>query len=131
MKRVIFAIGVLCIFFYGCEKEPGIGGKATIQGEVTVLDYDNTFQTLNSTYPGADRWVYIVYGDNATFNDKVKTSYEGIYEFKFLYEGDYTIYTYSKDSTLQDPSGQIAVIKQLEITDKKQTVEVPELTVFQ
>ena len=131
MKRVIFAVGFLSIFFYACEKEPGIGGKATIQGDVTVLDYDNTFQTLNSTYPGADRWVYIIYGDHVTFDDKVKTSYDGVYEFKYLYEGDYTIYTYSKDSTLQDPSGQVAIIQELEITDKKQTVQAPDMKVFQ
>ena len=131
MKQIVLATAILSMLSVACKKEPGLGGKAEIQGEVTVMDYDQTFNTLNGTYPGADRWVYIVYGDNVSFNDKVKTSYEGVYQFKYLYKGDYTIYTYSKDSTLQDPSGQVAVIQELEITDKKQVVELPDMIVFE
>ena len=131
MKQIVLATAILSMLSVACKKEPGLGGKAEIQGEVTVMDYDQTFNTLNGTYPGADRWVYIVYGDNVSFNDKVKTSYEGVYQFEHLYKGDYTIYTYSKDSTLQDPSGQVAVIQELEITDKKQVVELPDMIVFE
>ena len=131
MKQVILAISILSMLCLACKKEPGQGGKASIQGDITVMDYDQTFKTLNGTYPGADRWVYIIYGDNVSYNDKVKTSFEGVYEFKYLNRGDYTIYTYSKDSTLQAPSGEVAVIKELEITDKKQVVQVPEMIVFE
>ncbi|MFT7612508.1 MAG: hypothetical protein ACI9J3_001471 [Parvicellaceae bacterium] len=128
--RNITVILVLIITSLGCEKVPGMGGNSSIKGSILVEEYDQTFSTLFASYDGADVDVYIVYGESETYDDRVKTSPSGVFEFEFLRKGAYQIYTYSKDSTLQSPSGMIALTQNLEITKNKQQVEIPQLTVF-
>ena len=83
-KLTLSALSLLIFFcFSSCSKVEGEGGAATIKGKITVQDYNNAGTTLQDTYPGADRDVYIVYGNENTFYDNdIKTSYDG----KFLYE---------------------------------------------
>ena len=59
-----------------------------------------------------------------------EASYDGVFEFKYLNVGEYTIYTYSKDSTMQSGSGEVAVLQKVEISDKKEIVEMPVFIVF-
>jgi hypothetical protein len=115
--------------FTTCSKEPGQGGLATITGKVYVKDYNSTFTVLYDEYYGNDVYVYIIYGDDVDYSDKIKTSYNGVYEFKYLREGTYHVYAYSKDSTLQT-TNPIGIVQEVKITKKKQTVNVPDLVVF-
>ena len=129
MKRIITILTVGTLLF-SCNKEPGVGGTSKITGKINVEEYNQTFTALWASYDGADIDVYIKYGENKTYGDRVKTSPEGIYEFNYLLKGDYTVYVYSKDSTLQSESGKISIMKKVKITDNKQVVEVPAITVF-
>lgn len=119
----------LPLMMTSCKKEPGPGGKSTIYGKVLVKDYNSTFTILNETYYGAGIWVYIIYGDDRDYGDRIQTNYDGTWEFKYLYPGTYHVYTYSKDSTLQTNS-QIPVISEVVVPDKKQDIEVPDLVIF-
>ena len=65
---IVFCIGVMTA---SCKKEPGPGGTSIIRGKVLVEDYNQTFTTLWAEYDGADRDVYIIYGNNPTYNDRV------------------------------------------------------------
>jgi hypothetical protein len=129
IKRSI-QILALSVLLFSCSKDPGEGGNSSIYGSVWVKNYNSTFTVLNGEYEGADEDVYIIYGDGNGYSDKVSANYKGVYEFKYLRPGKYTIYIYSKDSTLQSPSGKIPIIKEVEITEKKQEIEVPEITIF-
>lgn len=134
-QRIIFLFMLATLFIItSCEKEPGEGGNSTISGKVYVKDYNGTFTVLNGEYYGPDEDVYIVYGgksDNTFgYDDDVKTCYDGTYEFKFLRPGKYTVYAYSKDSNFQEPSGVIPIIYEIEISEKNQEVEVPDLVIF-
>jgi len=129
MKNISFII-LLSIFAFSCNKHPGEGGTSIIKGKIIVEEYDQTFTNLWATYDGADMDVYIKYGNHETYDDKVKTGPTGIYEFSYLLKGDYTIYVYSKDSTLQSPSGKIVFSKEIKITENKQVVTAPTITVF-
>jgi hypothetical protein len=120
----------LCLVSYSCKKEEGDGGNSSIFGKVYVKDYNAEFTNLKEEYYGPDIWVYIIYGDNREYGDRILTNYNGIYEFKYLRPGNYTIYTYSKDSTLMT-SAPVPVIKKVEISGKKQEVEVPDLVIFE
>lgn len=120
----------LSLVFHSCKKEAGEGGNSSINGKVWVRDYNSSFTTVNGEYPGADEDVYIIYGGDYSYGDRIKTDYEGNFEFKYLREGNYKVYVYSKDSTLQDPSGKVAVIKEVEITKKKQKVTAPLITIL-
>lgn len=132
MKKqiILLLIAPLMILFSACDKPEGKGGTSTITGKVTTEDYNATFTVLEATYPTQDEDVYIIYGSNTSYGDKVKTNYNGEYEFKYLREGSYKIYTYSKDKTLQSPSGQIAIIKEVKITDTDQKVTVDDITIY-
>ena len=134
MKKVmhkLFLAATLTVFFLcSCEKEPGEGGNSTIFGKVYVKDYNGTFTVLNGVYYGPDEDVYIIYGDDKTYSERVSTNYDGVYEFKYLRPGKYTIYAYSKDSTLLSPSGLIEKTKEVEITEKGQEIEVPDIIIF-
>ena len=75
-------------------------------------------------------YVYIIFGDDIGYGQRVKTNYNGEFEFKYLYKGHYSVYTYSLDSTLTDPSGKVAVIKELEISSKNEDVNAGTFEIF-
>lgn len=108
------------VLFQSCEKDPGEGGNSSIRGYVHVTDYNSTFLVVQGEYPGADEYVYIIYGNDVSYGDRIRTSPDGTFEFKYLREGKYTIYVYQEDTTL---SGQSVVARTIEITGKKQTVD--------
>ncbi len=112
-----------------CKKEPGSGGKSTIYGKVLVKEYNSTFTVLDEIYYGPGIWVYIVYGDDRDYGDRIQTSYDGTWEFKYLRPGTYHVYAFSKDSTLQT-NAQIPVMRDVEVPSKKQDIEVPDLVIF-
>lgn len=130
LKKLI-PLSFLSLLMIACSKGPGPGGTSTIKGQILVEDYNQTFTTLWAEYEGADLDVYLRYGDNPTYDDHVKTGPFGDFEFKYLKKGEYSVYVYSKDSSLQEPSGIIPIITAVEITENKQTVTIPAITVFE
>lgn len=132
MKRyqAVFGILVFCLSLISCSKEAGEGGNSTIYGKITAWDYNAEFTNLKGIFPAADEEVYIIYGDDFSYSERVRTNYEGIYEFKYLRPGDYTIYVYSKDSTLTLPSEMYAEVRNVTIDDNRQYVEVEEIKIF-
>ena len=110
---------VFALVLTGCRKGPGIGGKATIQGKVFVHYYNTTGTIVNYSYYGADVDVYIVYGDNDFYDDKISTHFDGTYKFEYLLPGKYKIYTYSKDVDGSGGDPKILVEQDVEIKVKK------------
>jgi len=90
----------------GCAKPEGEGGNASISGKVNLEFYNATFTIIGYDGPAQDYEVFIVYGDDFSFSDKITTDYEGEYEFKFLRPGEYTVYVYSKDDSFEAINGQ-------------------------
>lgn len=131
--QYLLAISVLILALLSvmsCEKSAGEGGNATITGSVWVRNYNSTFTSLLSEYAGVKEDVYIVYGDNVGYDDKVETDYLGYYRFSYLRPGKYTIYVFSKDSTLTSADGTTAIVKEIEITESDQVLAVPQITIY-
>jgi hypothetical protein len=126
----VFLMLLLTGAFFSCSKEPGDGGNSTIYGKIIAHNYNAEFTNLKGIYPAADEDVYIIYGEDRSYSERVRTSYDGIYEFKYLRKGEYTIYAYSKDSTLTLPSEMYAVIRKVKIDDNQQTVQVEDMKIF-
>jgi hypothetical protein len=122
---------VFSCFFTSCAKDEGKGGDASIYGKVFVKNYNSTFTQLVSSYYAADTYVYLIYGDDISYGERVKTDYEGEFEFKYLYPGDYRVYVYSDDSLMQSPTGTVAVVKDLHISGRKSKVNAGKIVIFE
>lgn len=132
-SAVLIAAAIICAI--GCKKEPGEGGNSAIYGKVdkdirVVLTNPATTQ---STVLAADQDVYIIYGDHTSPDDRVQTNYEGEFEFRNLRPGNYTIYTFSKDTNavvVPWDEDHMPVALKLEVTDKKQDLDAGTLTIY-
>ena len=130
MKKLLTLIIISSLIITSCKKPAGEGGKATIKGKVFVQNYNGNFTQLNDEYYAQGERVYIIYGDETSVGDDVRTSYDGSYEFKYLRKGNYKIYAFSKDSTLSSLNKKVEVLKNVEIKSKKETVELPTIVIF-
>lgn len=131
IKNILKILSLIAYaIFVSCQKPEGEGGKATIRGSIWTEDWNNTFTVLQSEYPSADVDVYIIYGEDVSYSQRKRANYNGQYEFKYLRPGNYKIYVYSKDKNLQSPSGQVAVIKEVKINNRKETVNVDTITIY-
>lgn len=122
-------VPLMTVSLSGCEKDPGEGGTSSISGKVFAKDYNSTFTVLQGEYYAPDIWVYIVYGDDKDYGDRIKTSYTGEYEFKYLRPGTYHIYAYSKDSTLQTNSS-VPVVTDVTIEKQYTSTEASLIRIF-
>jgi len=126
----LLLLAAVLFLFPSCKKTAGEGGNSSIYGTVWTEDWNSSFTVKNGEYPAADVDVYIIYGDNVSPDDKVETNYNGEFEFKYLRTGNYKIYVYSKDKSLQAPSGEISVVNDVTIGSKKQKVFVDKITIY-
>ncbi len=105
-----------------CERTEGEGGKATIEGviykivdeggiavrdtlipdEVGILRKKRLYSSVTDTIVAAKEDVFIIYGDDEYFGDDIETDFNGKYQFKYLVDGNYTIFAYNnlKDKVL-------------------------------
>ena len=127
MQKIISLslILVASFFFNSCKKIEGQGGSSTIKGVINVKQY-SLIGALVAEYPGVELDVYIVYGAGNTFyNDRIKTSYDGSFEFNYLEEGDYTVFVYEDNNDIINyPGGSSAVLVTTSISGKKTTVDL-------
>lgn len=130
LKTGLALIALAPMLFTSCSKDEGLGGTSTIVGRVKVIDYNSSFTKINDEYYLQDERVYIVYGDDDIYSDDFRTDYGGRYQFEYLTKGEYTIYAMSKDSA--DPTSpiKIPVSVKVKIDKNNQTVEAPEIVIF-
>ena len=126
---LLFMAVSISLNFTGCKKEAGEGGTSSISGKVYARDYNATFTVLQGEYYAPDMYVYIIYGDEKDYGNKIRTSYDGTYEFKYLRPGNYKVYCFSKDSLLQT-NAEIGIMKEVTIKKQYQEVTVPDITIF-
>ena len=113
MKKFL-TFSILFFIFSSCAKYEGEGGSSTIKAVVVEQKY-NSLGNVIAEYPIADQDVYIIYGNENTFyDDDVKTSYDGSFEFRYLKKGNYKVFVYEDCNTC--PSGVKEVIIPVEIT---------------
>jgi hypothetical protein len=96
-----------------CINDEGQGGKSTIEGKVyKVFHLSDSYEFETDTFPAAKEDVYIVYGNQSVYGDKMETGYDGTFRFSYLTPGKYTVYAYSTLPSTQ----KIAVIDSLTVT---------------
>ena len=122
MRRFSFVFAALLIFtLAGCNKGEGVGGSATIQGQVfKVLHPDDDYDLSADTVAAAKQDVFIVYGDDSFVGDDVECGEDGSYRFRYLTAGTYTVYAYSELA-----SGERVAVKRTVEVGRGETVTVP------
>jgi hypothetical protein len=121
---------VLVLIASSCNKEAGVGGSATLRGKVHARYYNDLFTAYLGAAYAPDQEVYIICGDDFTYTDRVRTNYDGSYEFSYLRKGTYKVYAYSKDSTFTVPAGKFAVVQEVEITKGNEELLVPDIEIL-
>lgn len=129
-KTSLTLLALAPMFFASCEKDEGPGGSSTIVGHVKVIDYNSGFTKVNGEYSAQDERVYIVFGNDDIYSDDFRTDYNGRHQFEYLTKGEYTIYAMSKDSADPTSSLKVPVSVKVKIDKNNQTVEAPEIVIF-
>ena len=130
-SKLFLLLSAFVLLSMSCKKQEGKGGDASISGSIAVKHYNSTFTEFISEYPGRDTYVYLIYGDDISYGQRIKTNFEGQFEFKYLYKGNYTVYLYSLDSTLTSADGSVAVVREVNIADRKEHIDLGTIQVFQ
>ena len=128
MKKIalLLVVSAALFSFNSCKKVEGPGGSSTIKGTISI---QKTVGGNTITYLAEEEDVYLIYGtDNSFYDDDVKTSYDGTFEFKFLQKGTYKIFVYQDCNTCA--SGNEPVIKTIEISDNKSIQDIGEITII-
>lgn len=127
----LFSLALLGLLaFTGCQLQEGPGGAASITGSVYAFDYNSELTAFRGEGFEGKEDVFIVYGDDDYFGDDIETHYDGTFRFDFLRKGTYTVYVYSKDSTLSDPALRYPIMRTVEITQKGQEINVGTLNII-
>jgi len=78
-------------------------GAAVIRGTITKIKYvkESRWPNLVEEYRdfAHEHEVYLIYGDRPFYEERVRTQYNGYFEFANLIPGKYTIFLYSEDVT--------------------------------
>lgn len=131
MKKLLVITITISLLSIGCKKPAGEGGQASIKGKIYVENYNANFTVLNDEYFAQDERVYIIYGDETAVGDDVRTSYDGSFEFPNLRKGSYKVYALSKDSASGAAlSKTIEILQEVEITEKKEEITLPTITIL-
>lgn len=125
MRGLAFLL--LSFIAFACKKQEGIGGKGMITGKVYAIDMNNDFSKIQSEYYSGKEDVYIVYGNDDFYSDKVETHYDGGFKFEHLNPGDYTIYVYSKDST--ESQDLVPVIVNTKVGKKEKEIVLEDIVI--
>jgi hypothetical protein len=138
MRPATALIGLMILFaaITSCKKQAGPGGTSSIRGEILVRQYDLSFSSFDEEYPGADEEVYIIYGDDISYSERIRASYDGAFQFPYLRPGSYEVYVYSEDSAAivgppANPNApRKAVLVDVEITKQHQDVDVGTIVIL-
>lgn len=118
------------VLFNACKKEEGIGGTSSITGKVLVRQYNDNFTVKTEQYYASDEEVFIIYGDEDIYGDKVTTNYDGTFRFEYLREGNYKVFAYSEDSAGYPSKKMLPVIKNVKIDGKNKTVSAGTIVIL-
>lgn len=129
MKNLFLILSIV-LLFQSCKKDEGVGGNSTIKGKIMMKDYNGTVFSGN-TFDGADVDVYIIYGgENTFYDDRIRTSYDGTFEFRYLRKGNYKIFVYSKNvSGTPNTSPIETIFASATINNNKEIIDLGEITI--
>ena len=101
-------------------------GSAKIYGVIQLINYKNTseypFLEVKDTSFAQEQEVYLIYNNHNYYDERIRTSYNGYFEFGNLIPGEYEVFTYSED--VQGGTEDITISKTITITEENQEVDL-------
>jgi hypothetical protein len=128
----VFFITAMLIISTSCTKEAGVGGSASVTGKILARDYASA-GGFQGEYYAQNYKVYLIYGDEGgAFDDDINTSHDGSFEFKYLQKGGYELFVYSDYAycPLCGNLGDSVISLKFQITDKKQELDLSDITIL-
>ncbi len=106
-------------------------GGALIKGVVKVIDYVDESSWPNLVIDHIDfaqeQEIYLTYNHHAFYDDRIRTQYDGYFEFSHLIPGDYMIFLYSEDVTRA--TERVVLKFEVTISEFDQVVDLGEITI--
>jgi hypothetical protein len=106
-------------------------GAAMIKGRVKVIDYVDTSTwpnlVIEKTYYGTEQEVYLTYGDHTFYDERIRSQFDGTFEFGGLIPGSYLVFLYSDD--VRGESDKVALKFEVSITGLEQVVDLGEIVI--
>jgi hypothetical protein len=130
-KAILLVVASTFLGLLGCTKPEGPGGAATVIGHVNAIKVDGAGNPLEE-YDAQKHKIYIIYGEEDNYyDDRTETNHNGNFKFEFLRTGKYTIYLFEDCIGIDSYPGCSNVIThEIEITDKKGTVDLGTINVY-
>lgn len=101
-------------------------GTASIKGYVSVTNYKTNGQIKDVTL-AQEQEVYLLYGDDPMPVERIRTSYDGVFEFKNLLKGNYQVFVLSED--ISGGTASESIIKSTTITEDGQVSDLGEFNI--
>lgn len=108
-----------------CSKQEGDFGNTTLSGKVFKQEFAG--DVVIREYYSPEERVYITYGDNASYDDWMRTSHDGSYKFENLTNGNYQLFVYTACNSC--PSGVEPVFLDVIIDGNEDVMELPDLII--
>ncbi len=108
-------------------------GSAKIYGVVRLINYRNSsvypYLEVKDTSFAQEQEVYLRYGAHEFYDERIRTDYNGYFEFRNLIPGDYEVFVYSEDLTgaTQDKVEK----RNVTITEDLQEIDLGVITIEQ
>lgn len=108
-------------------------GSAKIKGRVFLINYLNS-----STYPNLivkdtslalDQEIYLIFGNHASYDDRIRTNYDGSFFFGNLIKGNYKVFLYSED--ISGKTEDIVIMRDILITSEFEEIDLGDIYIEQ
>ncbi len=98
MKYISIIMMSFCLFsFASCINEEGEGGTSSVEGYIyKIIHPDGEYSFKTDTFAAGRSDVYIQYGDQRPYGDKMDAGPDGYFKFQYLVEGKYVVFAYNK-----------------------------------
>lgn len=108
-------------------------GSAMISGVVRLTNYKNSseypFLEVKDVSFATEQEVYLKYGSHEFYDERVRTDYNGYFEFRNLIPGEYEVFTYSEDVT--GATQDIPITRNVTITGDNEEIDLGILDIEQ
>ena len=108
-------------------------GSSKISGIVEVINYKNDtfypFLEIKDVTLAQEQEVYLIYGDHDYYDERIRTNFDGYFEFPDLIPGEYTVFVYSED--IAGGTEDKVISRSVTITNDGEEHQVEKMTIDQ